>query len=74
MAKVDARFIGIDSVIFGAPDLAPARKMFTDWGLKKVKDAKSGLVFATEIGADVVVRPSDTPGLAAQALGRVGIP
>jgi catechol 2,3-dioxygenase-like lactoylglutathione lyase family enzyme len=64
MAKVDARFIGIDSVVFGAPDLAVPRKMFSDWGLKKVKDGKGGLVFATEIGADVVIRPSDAPGLA----------
>jgi catechol 2,3-dioxygenase-like lactoylglutathione lyase family enzyme len=63
MAKYDPRFIGIDSVIFGAPDLAAARKMFTDWGLKKTKDTKAGLVFATEIGADVVIRPSDAPGL-----------
>ena len=63
MAKYDPRFIGIDSVIFGAPDLAPPRKMFTDWGLRKVKDTKAGLVFATEIGADVVIRPSDAPGL-----------
>jgi catechol 2,3-dioxygenase-like lactoylglutathione lyase family enzyme len=63
MAKYDPRFIGIDSVIFGAPDLAVPRKMFAEWGLKKTKDTKSGLVFATEIGADVVIRPSNAPGL-----------
>ena len=58
MAKSDARFVGIDSVVFGAPDLAVPRKLFTEWGLKKVKDGKSGLAFATEIGSEVVIRPA----------------
>jgi catechol 2,3-dioxygenase-like lactoylglutathione lyase family enzyme len=39
------------------------RKLFSEWGLKKVKDAKSGLVFATEIGSEVVVRPDSAAGL-----------
>ena len=63
MAKHDARFVGIDSVVFGAPDLSVPRKLFADWGLKKVKDAKSGLVFATEIGSEVVVRPDGSKSL-----------
>ncbi|HKT19619.1 MAG TPA: VOC family protein [Stellaceae bacterium] len=51
-------FIGIDAAIFGAPDLAVPRKLFSDFGLKKLKDSKSGLVFATEIGSEIVVRPT----------------
>jgi catechol 2,3-dioxygenase-like lactoylglutathione lyase family enzyme len=63
MAKPERVFAGIESVVYGASDLKAARKLFTEWGLKKVKDDKSGLVFATEIGSQVVIRPSDAPSL-----------
>ena len=63
MAKFDARFAGIDSVVFGAPDLSVPRKLFSEWGLKKLKDGKSGVTFATEIGAEVVVRPTGAKDL-----------
>ncbi len=63
MAKSDARFAGIDSVVFGAPDLSVPRKLFSEWGLKKLKDGKSGVTFATEIGAQVVVRPTGAKDL-----------
>ncbi len=63
MAKTDARFVGIESVVFGAPDLSVPRKLFADWGLKKLQDGKSGVAFATEIGSRVVVRPSAAKGL-----------
>lgn len=56
-------FVGIDAAIFGAPDLSIARKMFADFGLTKVKDGKSGLVFATEIGSEIVIRPSGAKDL-----------
>lgn len=69
MAKIDARFIGIESVVFGADDLAQPRRMFTEWGLKKVKDTAAGLKFATEIGSEVVVRPSGAAGLAPKLSG-----
>jgi len=57
-------FVGIDAAIFGAPDLAVARKLFSDFGLKKLKDSKSGLVFATEIGSEIVIRPTGAKDLA----------
>jgi catechol 2,3-dioxygenase-like lactoylglutathione lyase family enzyme len=57
-------FIGIDAAIFGAPDLAVPRKLFSDFGLKKVKDTKSGLIFATEIGSEIVIRPTGAKDLA----------
>ena len=69
MTKIDARFIGIDSVVFGAPDLGVARKLFADWGLKKLQDGKSGLVFATEIGSRVVIRPAASKGLPPRLAG-----
>ena len=56
-------FVGIDAAIFGATDLALPRKMFADFGLKKLKDGKSGLVFATEIGSEIIIRPSNAKNL-----------
>jgi len=56
-------FVGIDAVVFGATDMAQARRMFLDWGLKKLEDNRAGLVFATELGGQVIVRPDGAPGL-----------
>ncbi len=49
--------IGLDTVIFTAPDMARARKFFTDWGLRRVRSGKSGTVFETEIGSQIILRP-----------------
>ncbi len=51
-------FVGIDSVVFTAPDMANAKRFFAGWGLKKIKDNRGGAVFATEIGSQVVVKPA----------------
>ena len=56
-------FVRIDAVAYGATDMAQARRMFLDWGLKKIADRRSGPVFATEPGSEVVVRPDGAPGL-----------
>ena len=56
-------FVGIDAVVYGAKDITQARRMFLDWGLKKRSDTRAGLVFATELGAEVVVRPDGAAGL-----------
>jgi len=61
--KRESGFIGIDAVVFGATDLSVPRKLFADFGLKKLKDSKSGLVFATEIGSEIVIRPSGAKDL-----------
>jgi catechol 2,3-dioxygenase-like lactoylglutathione lyase family enzyme len=61
--KRSSGFVGIDAAVFGAPDLSAARKIFSDFGLKKVKDTKAGLVFTTEIGSEIIVRPSGAKGL-----------
>jgi hypothetical protein len=62
-ATQDSGFIGIDAVIFGAKDLAEARKLFSDFGLAKKQDTTSRLVFATEIGSEIVIRPSGAKDL-----------
>jgi len=56
-------FVGIDAAIFGAEDLSVPRKLFADFGLTKLKDSKSGLVFATEIGSEIIVRPETAKDL-----------
>jgi catechol 2,3-dioxygenase-like lactoylglutathione lyase family enzyme len=62
-------FTGIDTVVFGADDLKIARKLFGDWGLRKLKDNASGLVFETGIGSQVVVRTEDARNLPARLSG-----
>ena len=62
-ATRESGFIGIDAVIFGAQDMAQARKLFADFGLAKKQDTKSRLVFATEIGSEIVIRPSGAKDL-----------
>ncbi len=56
-------YAGIDSVVFGAQDLKLVRRLFGDWGLEKRSDTRSGLVFATRLGSEVVVRRDNAPGL-----------
>ncbi len=60
-------FIGIDTVVFAAPDMKTSKRFFSDWGLKKIKDTKSGAVFATEIGSQIVLRPEGAKDLPAPA-------
>jgi len=56
-------FPGIDSVIYGVKDMAKGRGYFTDWGLKKTADTRSRIVFETDQGTQVILRPSDAPDL-----------
>lgn len=56
-------FVGIDAVIFGAPDLKLARQFCLDWGLRKKSATRSRLVFATQIGSEVIVQPQDSSSL-----------
>ena len=64
-------FIGIDSVLFAAPDMNEARRFFSDWGLGKSKTTATRTVFETEIGSQVVLmRPEarDLPPPAAPGM------
>jgi catechol 2,3-dioxygenase-like lactoylglutathione lyase family enzyme len=56
-------FVGIDSVVFSPPDMKQARRFFVDWGLKRVRNGRSGTVFETEIGSQIVLRPPEAGGL-----------
>lgn len=56
-------FAGIESVVYGATDINLARRLFSDWGLDRLRSGRSGTVFETGIGSRVVVRPEDAPGL-----------
>ncbi|HEV2008866.1 MAG TPA: glyoxalase, partial [Burkholderiales bacterium] len=56
-------FVGIDTVVFGAPDIGRARNMFSDWGLNKLRGGVDSVVFETGIGSQVIVREEDTPQL-----------
>lgn len=62
-AKKSSVFVGIDAAVFGAKNMSVPRKFFADFGLAKVKDGKTGLVFATEIGSEIVIRPSGAEDL-----------
>lgn len=62
-------FVGIDSVLFGAEDLKVPRQLFADWGLRKVRDTRAGLTFATRIGSEILVRPATAPDLPARPAG-----
>lgn len=54
---------GIDTVVFSAPDMAEARKFYADWGLKQVKAGKTGAVFETAVGSQIVVKPATAKDL-----------
>lgn len=56
-------YTGIASIVYGTPDLALARKLFSDWGLAPVRQGKAGALFHTGVGGEVVARPENTPGL-----------
>ena len=49
--------IGLHTAIYAAPNMAKARKFFTDWGLKRVSTSKSATVFETEVGSRVILKP-----------------
>jgi catechol 2,3-dioxygenase-like lactoylglutathione lyase family enzyme len=56
-------FMGIDAVEFGAADMQQAGKLFADWGLQRQSSSLAGMVFRTQLGSQVVVRPSDSARL-----------
>lgn len=62
-------FVGIDTVVFSAPDMKQARRFFVDWGVRRVRDGRAGAVFETEIGSQVVLRPPADGGPSAAAPG-----
>ena len=56
---------GIDAVTFGVSDMAEARRFLHDWGVTPVSLDEDRSVFATQDGAQLIVRPIDDPTLPA---------
>lgn len=54
---------GIDRVTYGVEDLEAAKKFFSDWGLKLVREGDGGLDFETLSGGEIFVRKMDDPAL-----------
>lgn len=50
-------YTGIESVTYGVSNMQKGLRFFTDWGLKKVANGKSGTLFETQDGSRVVLRP-----------------
>ena len=59
---------GIDAVVYSAPDMDEAHRFFSDWGLKRTRNGKAGMVYQTAVGSEVVVRPPDAKNLPAPAM------
>src|SRR3954467_14502800 len=55
--------VGLQRVTYGVADLADAARFWTDFGLKSIPSADDERVFATQEGAEVVLRPLDHAGL-----------
>lgn len=56
-------FVGIDAVTYGTSNMGKARQFYTDWGLKRRSSSKAKLVFETQDGAEVIIRPSGAKDL-----------
>jgi catechol 2,3-dioxygenase-like lactoylglutathione lyase family enzyme len=54
---------GIDAVVFGVADMAEAKRFLDDWGVTAVSATSDQLVYRTQDGAEVVVRPKDAADL-----------
>ena len=58
--------MGIDTVVYSAPNMEKAGKFFGDWGLRRVKGGKTGMVFETAVGSQIVVKPASAKDLPAR--------
>ena len=54
---------GVHRVVFSAPDMKKARRYFTDWGMRKVRQDRAGTVFDTLAGSEIVLRPPSSKSL-----------
>jgi catechol 2,3-dioxygenase-like lactoylglutathione lyase family enzyme len=57
-------FSGVDAVIFGVADMGESQRFLADWGLRQVFASADRLVYETQDGGEVIVRPMDAPDLA----------
>jgi len=54
---------GLHRVVFRAPDMEKARRFFTDWGMKKLRQGAAGTLFETLAGSEVALLPSSSKAL-----------
>ena len=56
---ISARFIGIDSIVYGIEDMDLCHRFFDDWGLRTVKRSGDESVLETRQGPCIVLRNSN---------------
>jgi hypothetical protein len=54
--SVSARFIGIDSIVYGVEDMDLCHRFFDDWGLRTTKRSGDESVLETRQGPCIVLR------------------
>ncbi len=59
--------IGIQSLVYGVPDLAESRRFFEDFGLKPEKVSESQVHFKLPEGSSLILRHADDPALPASS-------
>jgi len=59
---VSARFIGIDSIVYGIEDMDLCHRFFDDWGLRTVKRSGGESVLETRQGPCIVLRNLNAAG------------
>ena len=55
--------LGIDCVVYGSPDLAMAKKIYSDWGLHPRSETDQKLEFTCGNGGEIIVWNENAPGL-----------
>jgi catechol-2,3-dioxygenase len=55
--------LGIDEITFGAEDLALCKRFYDDWGLTLVEESAGALVYESQNGCRVVIKPADAADL-----------
>ncbi len=58
--QLGAKFVGIDSIVYGVEDMDLCYRFFDDWGLRTIKRTDDEVVFETRQGPGVVLRNLNT--------------
>jgi catechol-2,3-dioxygenase len=59
-----ARFIGIDSIVYGIEDMDLCHRFFDDWGLRTIKRSDEESILETRQGPAIVLRNLNASGFA----------
>jgi catechol 2,3-dioxygenase-like lactoylglutathione lyase family enzyme len=55
--------IGIDCLVYGTPDMAMAKRIYENWGLRLRAETDARLDFSCGNGGEMIVHHEDAPGL-----------